>query len=189
MNSVKSKITELVPDAKTSFYSAKVAASTSCKELFRLIDNLMGKAKQCPLLSFYPAHQIAQVFSDYFCGKLGSIRDTLDRQAIVSQPHIVYERLFSGVPFMHFDVVSEAFALGTMIKMSPKTCDLDAIPSTLRFDCTDNVLPALTIVINVSLSSGTIPKSPKNAILKPLLNKASLDQKKIFFCFFLGGEL
>ena len=99
--------------------------------------------------------------------------------------------LFSGVPFMHFDVVSEAFAHGTMIKMPPKTCDLDAIPSTLRFDCTDNVLPALTIVINLSLSSGTIPKSPKNAILKPLLNKASLDQKKFFFFFFFfwGGEL
>ena len=55
-------------------------------------------------------------------------------------------------------------------------------------DCIDDVLPTMTNVINVSLSSGTIPKSPKNAILKPLLNKASLDQKKKFF-FFLGGGL
>ena len=149
MNSIKYKINKLVSDARTRFYSAKVAASTSCDEQSRSTDNLMGKAKQCPLLCFYPAHQLAQVFSDYFCGKITGIRYTLDRQAIVSQPHNVRGRLYSGVLFTHFDVMYEDFVHRTMMNMSPKTCDLEPILTTVLFDCIDDVLPALTNVLNM----------------------------------------
>ena len=64
MNSIKHKITKLVIHATTNYYSRKVAASTSCKELFRLTGNLMGRVRQTPLLSVHPPHQLAQVFSD-----------------------------------------------------------------------------------------------------------------------------
>ena len=66
----------------------------------------MGNAKRC-LLFLCPAHQLAQVFLDYFCGKIANIWDTLDRQAVASPPQTVHECLLSGVPFTHFDVVSE----------------------------------------------------------------------------------
>ena len=131
----------------------------------------MGKAKQCPLLCFYPAHQLAQVFSDYFCGKITGIRYTLDRQAIVSQPHNVRGRLYSGVLFTHFDVMSEDFVHRTM-NMSPKTYDLEPFLTTVLLD---NVLPALTNALNMSLSSGPISKLLKRAIVKLLLKTASLD--------------
>ena len=40
IHSVQSEITKLVSEANTEFYSAKVAASTSCGELFSLTGNL-----------------------------------------------------------------------------------------------------------------------------------------------------
>ena len=45
MISMKHKITKLVIDTKTNYYSLKVATSTSCKELFRLTGNLMGRVR------------------------------------------------------------------------------------------------------------------------------------------------
>ena len=66
-------------------------------------------AKRCPLLCPYPAHQFAEVFSDYLCGKIASIWGALDNQAVASPPPVVHGRLFSGVPvpFTHSDLVSE----------------------------------------------------------------------------------
>ena len=39
-------------------------------------------------------------------------------------------------------------------KLFFKTCELDAIPTTLRFECLDAILPTLTDVVNHSLSNG-----------------------------------
>ena len=72
-------------------------------------------------------------------------------------------------------MVTEDTVRKTMLKMSPKTCDLDCMPTSLIFECTDELLPALTNVINVSLSAGTVLKCLKKAIVKPLLKKPSLD--------------
>ena len=61
-------------------------------------------------------------------------------------------------------------------KMACKTCDLDPIPTSLLFDCSDEIVPALTHVVNESLLSGTFPTVFKHAIVKPLLKKKpSLD--------------
>ncbi|KAL8596034.1 hypothetical protein ACOMHN_021074 [Nucella lapillus] len=67
MNSFKHQITVLVSDAKTMHYSSKVAASESCKELFRIANSLLGKTKLCVFPSIYPQNRLAQIFSDYFC--------------------------------------------------------------------------------------------------------------------------
>eukprot|EP00745_Piridium_sociabile_P020377 TRINITY_DN313_c0_g1_i4.p1 TRINITY_DN313_c0_g1~~TRINITY_DN313_c0_g1_i4.p1 ORF type:complete len:508 (-),score=73.27 TRINITY_DN313_c0_g1_i4:117-1640(-) len=59
--------------------------------------------------------------------------------------------------------------------MSPKTCDLDPLPTSLFFECIDEILPALTNILNVSLSTGVVPTCLKNALVMPLLKKVSLD--------------
>ena len=51
--------------------------------------------------------------------------------------------------------------------MACKTCDLDPIPTSLVFDCSDEIVPALTNVVNESLLSGTFPTVFKHAIVKP----------------------
>ena len=60
-------------------------------------------------------------------------------------------------------------------KSAPKTCDLDPLPTSLLFECLDIVLPFLTQMINDSLLSGVFPDVHKQAIVKPLLKKPSLD--------------
>ena len=53
--------------------------------------------------------------------------------------------------------------------MACKTCDLDPIPTSLLFGCSDEIVPVLTHVVNQSVLSGTFPTVFKHAIVKPFL--------------------
>ena len=66
-----------------------------------------------------------------------------------------------------------------ILQCAPKTCELDAIPTSLFFQCLDAILPTLTIVVNHSLLTGEFPVIFKTAIVKPLLKKTSLDSEDL----------
>ena len=61
--------------------------------------------------------------------------------------------------------------------MPPKSCDLDPIPTSVLYDCLDEIIPIVTSIINKSLSSDIVPQCFKHALVKPLLKKVSLDPK------------
>ena len=63
----------------------------------------------------------------------------------------------------------------TILQSSQKTCSLDPLPTSLFVECLELLLPAVTAVINQSLHTGVFPSVFKEAIIKPLLKKPSLD--------------
>jgi hypothetical protein len=173
MTSVKHKITQLVDSAKTMYYSAKVAAASSCKELFSVANSLVGKVMTSPLPANIQPQQMAQDFSDFFTSKVQLIRDTIDSQVTTGSGDPVGQ--YQGNTLSNFDLVDQAVVRETMLKMKPTSCDLDPIPTGFLFDCSDVVLPALTSVLNDCIQTGHVPSSLKKAIVKPLIKKASLD--------------
>ena len=62
------------------------------------------------------------------------------------------------------------------IKSSPKTCDLDPIPTSLLKEYTMELVPYITKIINESLATGAVPDIFKRAIVTPLLKKPRLDE-------------
>ena len=60
-----------------------------------------------------------------------------------------------------------------------KSCDLDPIPTRLLKSCIDSLLPPITKLINLSLSSGTLPPTFKFAHVTPLLKKPSLGKEDL----------
>ena len=60
------------------------------------------------------------------------------------------------------------------MKSKPTSCSLDLLPTSLLLEF-DDLLPTLTNIINFSLSSGTFPSTFRSAVVKPLLNKTSLN--------------
>ena len=52
-----------------------------------------------------------------------------------------------------------------VLQCAPKTCELDAIPTSLFFECLDAIPPTLTIVVNHSLLTGEFPLIFKTAIV------------------------
>ena len=95
--------------------------------------------------------------------------------ALALLPLVLLISFFSGKPLTHFSAVSETAVSALLKKMSCKTCDLDPIPTSLLFDCSDEIVPALTHVVNQSLLSGTFPTVFKHTIVKLLLKFFSLD--------------
>ena len=67
--------------------------------------------------------------------------------------------------------MSERAVSALLKKIACKTCDLDPTPSSLFFDCSDEIVPALTNVVNESLLSGTFPTVFKHATVNTLLTK------------------
>ena len=66
-----------------------------------------------------------------------------------------------------------------ILKFSQKTCSLGPTPTFLFVECLDQLLPAVTAIINKSLQTGVFPSVFKEAIVIPLLKKTSLDPNNL----------
>ena len=71
--------------------------------------------------------------------------------------------------------MSESYIKDLIVKMPKESCDLDPIPAFLFMDCLDALVPTITQIMNISLTTGVVPQSFKHALVKPLLKKSNLD--------------
>ena len=109
--------------------------------------------------------------------KIAFIREKLDLAIVPPSP--VADRTYCGPVLERFEPVTCEFLKKVCLGASPKTCELDPIPSSLLCDCIDDLLPYLTHVINDSLISGSFPDVFKPAIVRPLIKKISLDKNTL----------
>ena len=79
------------------------------------------------------------------------IRNDLDLQTSLSPIH---GDPYTAAVFNAFQPVSEELVRNVILKSAPKTCSLDPIPTSLFVGCSDELLPAVTHIINSSLVSG-----------------------------------
>jgi hypothetical protein len=78
-----------------------------------------------------------------------------------------------------FRPISEDDLKTIILKSKPTSCPLDPIPTPLLIECLDDLLPSLTGIINESLQSGVVPSLFKNAVIKPILKKPTLDDNNL----------
>jgi len=108
----------------------------------------------------------------YFSDKIKLIRNVLDSNSIGSAPT---NPSFSGSVFDNFDAVNASDVQKVLYEMSKKSCPLDPLPFDVMFSCLDELVPAITDIMNISLSSGVVPACYKHALVIPLLKKSNLD--------------
>ena len=72
-----------------------------------------------------------------------------------------------------FECTSCFSELGLIRGSTIKVCTLDPLPASIMRQCYPSIVPVFRRVINLSLSSGLLPKEFKVALLLPLL-KADL---------------
>ena len=56
-----------------------------------------------------------------------------------------------------------------------KVCNLDILPATIMRSCHSALVTVFKTVVNLSLSTGSIPEDLKIASLRPLLKKSNAD--------------
>ena len=169
---IQSKIAkcDLIQELKKDYYINKFENVISCKELYNISNSLFGKVTSSPLPEGNEI-DICDNFIIFFNEKIRKIRDFLDRQ---STCEIIFDE-FNGIPFNEFQLVTNDYVKNIILKCSTKSCDLDPIPTSLLKQCIDFLIPYITDIFNISLSSGCVPDLFKQAILIPLIKNNSLD--------------
>ena len=84
----------------------------------------------------------------------------------------------SGVRLRKFKCVGYQELLDIINHLASKTCELDPIPSWLLLDCADLLGPTIMRIVNLSLASSIMLPTLKQALIRPLLKKPSLDHQQ-----------
>ena len=163
---------------KLSHYSTKIMASSSCKEL-KKTNTLMLWNKCTPLSTTFSLLDHLDLFANFFCDKVQTIWDSIDSTISSDSSPYSYDAEFQREPLWAFEPISPDIILKIVMKSEPKSCELNLIQTSLLLECLDPILPSLTDVINISLSSGEFQSFFKTAIAKPLLKKQSLDHNDL----------
>ena len=163
--------------AKSDYFSSQIAQSNCCKELFSVCNELRGCNSGLSLPTALPVCDLPDAFADYVIRKVKTIRDELDNQMPV--PILPTDGPYTQSSLHFFEPVSMQCVKNTILQSSQKTCSLDPLPKSLFVECLEQLLPAVTAVINQSLHTGVFPSVFKEAIIKPLLKKPSLDPNSL----------
>ena len=124
----------------------------------------------------------ADALASFFKSKVNTIAKELETDEESSQNNnstfltLLQERnLNPALCFAHFTAISNDDTLKLISKSNSKTCSLDVVPTSVIKSFSQYLSPAITIIINKSLESGTVPNSFKKAIVIPCLKQTSLD--------------
>ena len=112
--------------------------------------------------------EAAKSFSRFFQEKIEMIR----RQEFNDDPDTT-ENFGSSVHSS--DMLSSFYALSEDLKLiresKSTTATVDPAPTKLVLEFTDVLLPVFQKIVNLNLTSGTVPTAFKKAVVKPLIKK------------------
>ena len=137
-------------------------------KLYKLVNNLTGCKSECPLPDEDP-ESLAEEFANFFLDKINTIHQDL----VQYTPYTCEAGCQST--FQQFELMTEDEVSSIIHNMSSKSCELDAIPTTLLKQILPDVIRVITKIINMSLTTGAFSQSWKTAVICPLLKKVGLD--------------
>ena len=175
-----SRVAALVKETRCEFYRKKIAeCGRDPKSLARLLDRSVLKKLKPKLPQHDSPSALAGAFLDYFSAKPIEIRKAL-LAADPTGPDVMFSETSSAggnpEPFAAFLPLT-ADQVSAIIKSSPSKSSsaLDPLPADLLKVALPVLLPSITRLVNLSLSSGDFPASQKTAIIRPLLKKPNLN--------------
>ena len=166
-----------IKTAKEQFFQSRLqSCSGNPRALWKTVKDLLHRNSPSVLPSSAPG-TAADAFSTYFTDKIIRLRSVINGSNHVSPPHIATPPLnkfltdFSPVSVEEVD---------KLLNSSPdKQCCLDPIPTHLLKKCSSVLLPTLTNIVNLSLSTGCFPDSFKKSLITPLIKKQGLDRESL----------
>lgn len=166
-------VNALVKEAKETYYASVIDSNKgNQRTLFNCIDALLNKKCEPRYPSSTTEDNLAQLFINFFDDKIKILRESLPS---VNTTIDFGNDVHPNCELLSFQPVTMN-QVSILIKSKKlKCCALDPIPSTILKQCLPILLPVITNIVNLSLTSATVPDSLKIALLLPLLKKVSLD--------------
>ena len=158
-------VNDMLYKAKEQHYSAVIQENAhDSKLLFRTVDKLLQRSIDKRYPSANSDQELANAFADFFSAKIVRIRDEL-----LVRKEQLGERTMEDFEctscFSEFTVVTDEDVLGLINGSTIKACALDPLPASTMRKCYSSLVPIFRRVINLSLSSGLLPKELKVALL------------------------
>ena len=142
------------------------------KKLYQLITKLTRQNKSNPLPTSTSDEHLADEFANYFLKKILNIRKLFD-----GIPN--YKPNPINIPLLNkFSILSETQCYKIIMEMQSTTCELDIIPTEFLKKVLKHCIPAITKVVNLSLSSGHFFEDWKLAIVRPLIKSLKKGTEK-----------
>ena len=159
----------ILKSSKVQSISKKVIeCEHDIKKMYRLINNITGRTSENPV----PENVSDEThdFANFFMDKVQKICDKLQQYDKYTPTRNTNFNILSSFREMTKDKVIKIIA-----KMSPKSCELDAIPSSLLKGLVTDLAPTVTKLVNTSLTTGRFASNLKTLIIRPLLKKLGLE--------------
>ena len=121
---------------------------------------------------------LADSFADFFTAKVEKIHTALvakKRDLSLADDN---KLLTNAAELNNFHEVSQEDVKEFAYKPLSKSCCLDPLPASLLKDCFPVLLPTITRMVNLSLTTGVIPDALKIASLSPTLKKPTAEFKQ-----------
>ena len=171
-----SVVNTMLYKAKEFYYSSVTRNNAhDTRLLFRSIDKLLQRQTEGHYPSADNDQQLANDFADFFTAKIERIREelALRKTGLVHSPRLAKTACLSRLS--EFDLVTDDDVLILIRGSTIKACKLDPLPATIMRSCYSALVPVFKTVINLSLSTGSMPEDLKIASLRPLLKKPNAD--------------
>ena len=164
----------MLAGAKAKYYVSLVQSqSDNPRQLWATINSISGCIKSKVLPDHDNISTLVNDFNLFFTDKVIQIRAKIAGTA-GGIDNSSLDISNSSASMSVFQEVTEADVLGIMKSSPSKSFSLDPIPTRLIQSC-KALVPPLTKLINLSLSTGRFPKTFKHALVTPLIKNAKLD--------------
>jgi hypothetical protein len=158
--------------AKTDYHSNKISESSQ-RDLFRVVNKLSSPRNTNVVPEHENAKDLADSFAKFFSDKIDNLQNRLESTHLPPLTVSVTEKCNSSLK--NFSEVSEEEVLKIIRSASVTSCPLDPLPRDLFKMCLSDIVPSITRIVNLSLTSGMFPDTLKHARVVPLLKKQGLD--------------
>ena len=179
------KVSCAVCNAKFDYLKHSLSSSSQ-KDIYRSINMLLNR-KDRVLPDSSSSINLASAFCRIFTTKIKNIRRVIDDRNTVDMSFLATSKPICELP--QFSPLSEEEVQQLVNQSASKSSPSDPVPSWLIKRHISSLLPALTELINTSLTTRTFPASLSMAIITPVLKKPSLDRndlKTIVLCQIVG---
>jgi len=160
--------------AKRTYNSSLISSSsTNPRQLWKNVNILLHRSSLPDALPSYNSLSLfCQSFANFFSDKIHKLHTSLFINRISTSPHFLPP--FTPPNFSSFTCVNLPLyqfiihEVSKLLSQSPGTnCDFYPIPTSLLRQCSHILLPTITNIINLSLSTGIFPDQFENCSVHP----------------------
>ena len=163
--------------AKKLYHTQLITANSSNpRQLWKTINTLLHRSAIPSLPNLTSTSSIAQQFTIFFSDKVTKLRAIIP--PVNQSPHFPHPSV-TPPSFLQFRPTDSDEITKLVLQSPTKQCELDPIPTSILKQTISVLAPVISRIINLSLSSGSVPLSFQQSVVSPLLKKPNLDKNSL----------